>query len=116
MIFPDTPSIMFYALHWIHKGYMFISISIFSRCTQTCPKVAMKLTDIYFAVYQLDAYHYRIEVRNKSPPDSSAYITAVFYFPLGELHIQRDLSNRLLEAIIGFCENRFGKVRTIIQC
>jgi len=78
--------------------------------------VTLKQTAIFFEVYQLDAYHYRIEARKNSPQSSDNQSPAVFYLPLRELYIQRDLREELLEAIIEFVEKRFGEIRTIIEC
>jgi hypothetical protein len=75
--------------------------------------VALKLKGIKFKVYQLDVYHYRIELL-ESPP--SIYVCAVLYAPLGELYVPEEISNQQLKAILKFSEDKLGKVQRIIRC
>lgn len=78
--------------------------------------MTLKQTDVVFEVYQLDAYHYRIEIWKNSSESSNIYSHAVFYLPLRELYIQHDVRRELLEAILEFVEKEFGKVEDIIKC
>ena len=75
----------------------------------------MKPVAVSFKVFRLDAYHYRIEARNKSPLNRKMFVPAVFNSSLGELHIQKDVNRKMLGAILNFSEKNLGKVKTIVS-
>ena len=73
----------------------------------------MKPRGKHFRVYQLDAYHYRIEIRKS--PRSILCEHAVFYVSSKELHVSEDIKTEELEAMLKFAKDRFQKVQNVIK-